>query len=48
MEEMVTITKAEYTQLLNDQAFLEMLEACGVDNWCGYDDTKEMYEEANK
>jgi hypothetical protein len=42
--EMVTITKKEYNQLLNDADFLSCLESCGVDNWCGYDEACNMYE----
>ncbi len=41
-EEMVTITKAEHDQLVEDQMFLEALKGCGVDNWCGYDQACEM------
>jgi hypothetical protein len=44
-QEMVTITKAEYERLLESEAFLECLEAVGVDNWVGYDDAREMMEE---
>lgn len=36
-EEMVTITKAKYDQLLEDSEFLAALEAAGVDNWEGYE-----------
>lgn len=38
MEEMVTITKAEYESLLEDSDKLNRLEAYGVDNWSGYSD----------
>lgn len=41
--EMVTIPKEEYESLLDDRAKLSCLEACGVDNWTGYDDAMEMY-----
>lgn len=41
--EMVTITKKEYDRLVQSEEFLECLEACGVDNWGGYDDACEMY-----
>lgn len=44
-QEMVTITKKEYEELLNDSAFLSCLEACGVDNWSGYSDARQMLEE---
>lgn len=36
MEEMVTITKAEYEDLKRDSLMLSKLEAYGVDNWSGY------------
>ena len=35
-EEMVTITKASYDRLQEADAFLDALEAAGVDNWDGY------------
>ncbi|UOF79031.1 host recbcd nuclease inhibitor [Caudoviricetes sp.] len=35
MEEQVTISKKEYERLLNREAFLDALEAAGVDNWSG-------------
>jgi len=44
-EEMVSITKSEYERLLDRENFLGCLEACGVDNWGGYGDAYEMYEE---
>lgn len=45
MEETVTITKAEYERLRSDSELLGCLEACGVDNWCGWDDAMEMFAE---
>lgn len=36
-EEMVTIKKSEHEQLLRDSRELEELDACGVDNWRGYE-----------
>ena len=42
---MVTISKLEYDQLLENSEFLECLEAAGVDNWSGYDYASEMMEE---
>lgn len=45
MEEMVTITKAEYESLLDDQRWLSALESAGVDNWCGYSEAKDMLAE---
>lgn len=47
-EEMVTITKQEYDELLKAQGdanFLYCLQACGVDNWGGYADAQDMYTE---
>lgn len=40
-EDTVTISRAEYEQLLADQAKLHALEGAGVDNWTGYDDAME-------
>ena len=40
--ETVTISRAEYDQLLADQAKLRALEATGVDNWSGYSDAMEQ------
>ena len=44
-KEMVTISKEEYESLLDSELQLSCLEACGVDNWEGYDDAMEMYNE---
>ncbi|MGE7271398.1 hypothetical protein ACQKK5_08060 [Brevibacillus panacihumi] len=44
-EKMVTIPQSEYESLLRDSEFLSCLEACGVDNWQGYSDAREMMEE---
>ncbi|BAM44931.1 host RecBCD nuclease inhibitor [Enterococcus phage BC611] len=38
MEDLVTISYSEYERLLKIEAFLEALEAVGVDNWSGYGD----------
>lgn len=43
--ETVTIPKNEYIQLLEDQAFLNALQAAGVDNWDGYYCAIEILEE---
>ncbi|MGY0552346.1 hypothetical protein ACW17M_03940 [Vreelandella sp. 2A-K22] len=40
--ETVTISRAEYDQLLAAQAKLHALEAMGVDNWSGYSDAMEQ------
>ena len=42
MEEMITITKEEYDSLMEAQNILWMLEAHGVDNWCGYSDSMDV------
>ena len=47
MEEEITITKKLYDKLQADSAFLACLEACGVDNWQGYEEAQEMFEEEN-
>jgi hypothetical protein len=44
-EKMVTIPESEYQRLLNDSEMLGCLEACGVDNWCGWDDAMELFAE---
>lgn len=41
----VTISKAEYQQLLDDSNFLNKLYAHGVDNWSGFDDAVDDFEE---
>ena len=43
MEELIEITKKEYEQLLRDQRLLDCLEGAGVDNWDGYEDAMEMF-----
>ena len=48
MEEMVTIKKSEYDQLLKDSDWLACLEAAGVDNWEGYDYAREIQQEEQK
>lgn len=40
--ETVTISRAEYDQLLADQAKLRALEAMGVGNWSGYDEAMQQ------
>lgn len=44
----VTLTAEEYEELVNQTILLDCLEACGVDNWVGYDDAREMYREELK
>lgn len=42
-ENKVVIDKDEYADLEDSLFFLRCLEACGVDNWEGYDEAVEMY-----
>jgi len=37
--------RKEWEQLIQDTWFLECLRSAGVDNWGGYDDAIEMYQE---
>lgn len=41
----VTIPKAEYEKLLEDQFWLECLESAGVDSWDGYDEAIQLFKE---
>ncbi|MGG1659514.1 hypothetical protein [Brevibacillus sp. NRS-1366] len=43
--EFVTISVEEYQQLQNDSYMLSCLEACGVDNWGGYSEAMQMFNE---
>jgi hypothetical protein len=43
--EMVTISKEEYDQLVDDSKTLAALQAAGVDNWNGYDYAMEILSE---
>jgi hypothetical protein len=36
--------RAEYSRLIEDQRWLQCLEAAGVDNWQGIDVAHEMYD----
>jgi len=45
-EESVTISKASFERMQEALAFLECLEAAGVDNWCGYGEAQTMMEES--
>lgn len=44
VEETVSISKKEYTELQNDSNFLRCLEGAGVDNWEGYEIAQDRYE----
>jgi hypothetical protein len=48
MEQTITISTKEYTELKESQYFLESLQANGVDNWEGYGDAIEYYHENYK
>lgn len=47
-QEMITITREEYEQLLDRSEFLSCLQACGVDNWGGYSEAQEMMNEEDE
>jgi hypothetical protein len=44
---MIEYLEKEVDKLQADSAFLACLEACGVDNWQGYEEAQEMLEEEN-
>ena len=44
VEELITITKTHYDELVEAQKFLSYLEDAGVDNWEGYDYAVRMRE----
>ena len=46
MSEVMTTVNREYLLLLErDSHFLECLDACGVDDWEGYNEAQTMYQE---
>lgn len=45
MSETVTVSLEEFNRLQERDNFLSCLEACGVDNWEGFDDAVDMYRE---
>jgi hypothetical protein len=45
MGELITITKAEYMRLKERDEFLSCLEAEGVDNWSGYGDAQQAFQD---
>lgn len=47
MEEMITIIKSEYDDLMESQRWLNALENAGVDNWSGISFAYELLEEEN-
>ena len=48
IEEMVEISVEEYNDLIDDSIMLMALNAAGVDNWQGYDDAIEIYNEMSE
>lgn len=42
-ETTVTITIERYKELLVAESKLQCLEACGVDNWDGYDESMQLF-----
>lgn len=45
MEDFVAISYSEYERFLRIEAFLNALEEAGVDNWEGYSNAQEIFEE---
>lgn len=41
----VTMNMERYVELLESENFLSALEACGVDNWGGYSDARQMMQD---
>ena len=48
MEDKIELTKEEYDILQKRDLKLSALESCGVDNWNGYDDAMDMYQDLLK
>jgi hypothetical protein len=40
--EIITITKKEYEEMKRDSELLSCLEACGVEEWSGWDKAMDM------
>jgi hypothetical protein len=47
-DEFISISKAEYEELLEDARFLQCLQNAGVDNWDGYDYAREEFYEGEE
>lgn len=43
--ELITITRQNLEQLMDDSRFLEALKRAGVDDWDGYSEAVEIYRE---
>ena len=48
MEETVTISKKRHDELVDAEDKLLALEAAGVDNWVGWDDAMEIYQQTKE
>ena len=46
-EEMITITKDEYDELVEAASWLSALEDAGVDNWEGIEFAQELHQAKN-
>lgn len=44
-ELMVSVPLTAWAELIEDSQFLECLRAVGVDNWSGYSDARDMFDE---
>jgi hypothetical protein len=44
-QEMITIKKSYYDELMENDLKLSALDAAGVDNWVGYDDAMDIFRE---
>jgi hypothetical protein len=44
-DDVVTMSLAEYEEMLEDQVFLNCLRNQGVDNWQGYEFAQEEFQE---
>lgn len=40
---LITVNKRFFNKLMDDSNFLDCLKACGVDNWTGYSQAVEMF-----
>jgi hypothetical protein len=45
---MITVSEEEYTEMLDRLMWLDALEAAGVDNWDGWEEAQEIYQEWNQ
>ena len=46
MEKTVTITQEEYNHLLEQECWVESLEAAGLDNWQGYEFACQIFKDS--